>query len=291
MKPAPFRYHAPDTVEDALALLGNLDNAKPLAGGQSLMAMLNLRYAMPDDLVDLNGIASLRGIVTTDNRIDIGAMTRQRELQRDPALVARAPIFAAALKHVGHIQTRNRGTIGGSLCHLDPAAELPALAMLYDATLTVRSAANGERTLEMRDFPAFYMTPDLAPDELLTGLSIRPWPAGTRQAFLEFARRHGDFAVVAVGCLVALDRTGRITRAAIVLGGLGAAPVRLGRGEEMMAGQSPAVDLIAAVAAETATLDAMEDSTYSADYRQHLAEVLVRRALTRACFGGGGGMA
>lgn len=288
MKPAPFRYHAPGALDEALAIMGDLDNAKALAGGQSLMAMLNLRYAMPDHLVDLNGIEALRGLSDGPDGITIGAMTRQRLLERDPLLAARAPIFAEALRHVGHLQTRNRGTIGGSLCHLDPAAELPALAMLHDAVLRVRSAGRGERTLDMAAFPAFYMTPNLEPDELLVGLSFRPWPEGTRHAFLEVARRHGDFAIVAVGCLVALDGKGAIERAAIVLGGIGPAPIRLTAGEAMLRGERPGIELFRAVGAEAAGLEAMGDSAYSAGYRQHLAGVLVRRALERACPAGAG---
>jgi carbon-monoxide dehydrogenase medium subunit len=281
MKPSPFRYHAPESLDAAVGVLAGLDNAKVLAGGQSLMAMLNLRYAMPDDLVDLNRIDGLAGVAEAGDRLRIGAMTRQRALERDPLLFARAPVFREALLQVGHIQTRNRGTIGGSLCHLDPAAELPALCMLYDAGLTARGPG-GERRIAMADFPSFYMTPALEPDEILTGIEIAPRAAGSGHAFVEFARRHGDFAIVAVGCLLEPAADGTIARAAVVLGGVGAAPLRLTAAEAALAGQRPDADALAAAAAGAEGIEAMDDDTYSSDYRRHLARVLTGRALARA---------
>ena len=164
MKPCDFRYHAPRTLDEAIDLLAGRENAKILAGGQSLMAMLNLRVAMIDDLVDINGVPGLDGITVGEADIVIGAMTRQRRIERDPALAEAAPIFAAALAHVGHLQTRNRGTIGGSLCHLDPSAELPALCLLCDAELILRGP-QGERHIPMAEFPAYYMTPSIEPDD------------------------------------------------------------------------------------------------------------------------------
>ncbi len=281
MKASPFAYFAPDTLQEALDLLGSLDNAKILAGGQSLMAMLNLRYAMPDQLVDINGISDLAGVTDQGGRLSIGAMTRQRVLERDSLLFQKAPIFREALLQVGHIQTRNRGTIGGSLCHLDPAAELPALAMLYDATLIARSA-KGERALPMAEFPAFYMTPALEPDEILTRIDFDPWPQDSHFAFVEFSRRHGDFAIVAAGCLFSLSPSGTIERAAIVLGGVGAAPMRLTEAENSLIGQVPGRVAFEAAARAAQDIEAMEDSVYSAQYRCHLSEVMTRRALTKA---------
>jgi carbon-monoxide dehydrogenase medium subunit len=292
MKCGRFQYHAPTDLAEALDLLGQLSNAKALAGGQSLVAMLNLRYAMPDDLVDLNRIGALSGVTQQqDGVVEIGAMTRQRYLERDASLAAVIPILRQALLQVGHIQTRNRGTIGGSLCHLDPAAELPAIAMLYDADIRVASAARGERTLSMAEFPAFYMTPAIEPDELVTAITIRPWPSGSRHNFLEFARRHGDFAIVAVGCLVSVGPSGAIDRAAIVLGGVGAAPIRLTAGEALLVGETPGDAAFRAAAATAASIDAMDDSTYSSAYRRHLAEVLVRRCLQGAFARGEGAIA
>ena len=194
MKPPPFRYHDPDDLAEALDLVATLDNAKLLAGGQSLMPMLNLRLAFPDDVVDLNRIESLSHVSETAAGISIGAMTRQRELERSDLLVRACPVMHEALAQVGHRQTRNRGTIGGSLCHLDPSAELPVVAAALDATIRV-SRRGGSRSLPMSEFPAFYMTPAIEPDEIVTVIDFEPWPEGHGYAFVEFARRPGDFAV------------------------------------------------------------------------------------------------
>lgn len=281
MKPGPFRYHAPRALDEAIGLLSECDNAKLLAGGQSLMAMLNLRYAMPDDVIDINGLPGLAGISVTGDAIKIASMTRQRVIERDAALGQAAPIFADALRHVGHMQTRNRGTIGGSLCHLDPAAELVALCMLYDATLTVSGRA-GERRLPMAEFPAFYMTPSLTSDEILTRITLPRWAGTHGHGFVEFARRHGDFAIIAVGVLLALDPTGDVARCAIVIGGAGAAPLRLTTAEAQLIGHRPDPDTLEQATATAREIEAMDDSAYSADYRRHLAGVLTGRALRQA---------
>lgn len=283
MKCGPFRYHAPTELGEALELLGGMDNAKALAGGQSLMAMLNLRYAMPDDLIDLNRITGLAGVEEEPGGvIRIGAMTRQRVLERHAGLQHSMPILRQALLQVGHIQTRNRGTIGGSLCHLDPAAEQPAIALLYEAEIEAASAARGSRRIGMADFPAFYMTPAIEPDELVTAIRFRPWLGQVRHCFLEFARRHGDFAIVSAGCLVACDAAGRIERASIVLGGVGSAPLRLVAGEALLKGEVPGDAVFRAAAATAGDIEAMDDATYSSTYRRHLAQVMVRRCLEKA---------
>lgn len=281
MKPCNFRYHAPRSLDEAVGLLAGNDNAQLLAGGQSLMAMLNLRVVMPDDLIDLNGVPGLDGIEVRDDAIVIGATTRQRRMERDPGLAAAAPIFAEALAHVGHLQTRNRGTIGGSLCHLDPSAELPALCMLYDAELTLHGP-EGERTLPMAEFPAFYMTPAKEDDEILTAIRLPHLQGRIGHGFVEIARRHGDFAIVAAGALLELGADGTMSEARIVLGGVDAVPLRLQAAEEMLRGQRPEADTLAAAAPLAAEIEAMEDFAYSADYRRHLAQVLVGRALARA---------
>lgn len=281
MKPGPFRYHAPRTLDEAVGQLSECDNGKLLAGGQSLMAMLNLRYAMPDAVIDINGLPDLTGIFVADDLIQIASMTRQRVIECDTALMRAAPIFRDALAHVGHLQTRNRGTIGGSLCHLDPAAELVALCMLYDATLTVYGTS-GERCLPMAEFPAFYMTPSLTPDEILTGITLPRWAQAHGHGFVEFARRHGDFAIIAVGVLLALNPAGDVTRCAIVIGGAGAAPMRLKSAETLLIGRRPDTDTLAQASAIAREIDAMDDSAYSADYRRHLAGVLTGRALRQA---------
>ncbi|MEL0012744.1 MAG: FAD binding domain-containing protein, partial [Alphaproteobacteria bacterium] len=155
MKPAPFTYHDPETVDEAIALLGQHEDAKLLAGGQSLMPMLNMRFVVPDHVVDLNGVAGLAGITDAGDALEIGAMTRQRDLMRDAAVGAKAPIIPEALEFVGHFQTRNRGTIGGSLCHLDPAAEQPCLMAVYDAVLTVQGP-DGAREVPFAEWPLAY---------------------------------------------------------------------------------------------------------------------------------------
>ena len=189
MKPPPFHYHDPDSIADVCGLLERLDNAKLLAGGQSLMPMLNMRFVLPDHLIDLNRIAALAGVREGAEEIVVGAMTRQRMLEFSPVITQKFPLIAEALRFVGHRQTRNRGTLGGSLCHLDPAAELALVAAVYDATLRVQSAG-GAREIAFEEFPLGFMMPALAPDELLTQVRFPAWPAGHRFGFAEFARRH-----------------------------------------------------------------------------------------------------
>lgn len=281
MKPGKFRYHAPRALDEAIALLSEHDNAKLLAGGQSLMAMLNLRYAMPDDVIDINGVAGIDGISERDGAMEIGSMARQRAIERDPVMARAAPIFRDALAYVGHFQTRNRGTIGGSLCHLDPAAELVALCMLHDATLTL-AGPERERQMPMAKFPAFYMTPDIAPDEVLTRITLPLWPETHGHGFVEFARRHGDFAIVAVGALVTKTATGDVERCAIVIGGAGAAPLRLHSAEALLVAQRPDADILTKAVETAREIEAMDDTAYSADYRRHLAGVLTGRALRLA---------
>src|ERR1700744_2585340 len=171
MKPAPFDYHAPTSLEEAVALMSTLDNAKVIAGGQSLVAMMNFRYAMPDHLIDLGNIAGLSGLHFEAQTLRIGAMTRQRELEFSAPLANKAPLLKAALAHVGHRQTRNRGTIGGSLAHADPAAELPAVCAAYDAVIHIASV-RGLRAVPFRDFVSGFMATALAPDEMIAAIEL-----------------------------------------------------------------------------------------------------------------------
>jgi len=281
MKPPPFHYHDPDTVEEAVALIGRLENAKLLAGGQSLMPMLNMRYVLPDHIVDLNRIPSLSHIDQADGRITIGAMTRQREIEYSELLWERCPLFRKALLQVGHRQTRNRGTIGGSLCHLDPAAELPTVLAAMAAAVHV-VGPQGARDIPIADFPAFYMTPAIEFDELVSAVSFSPWPTGHKSAFVEFARRPGDFAIVGVAALLDMADDGKIRRATISLSGVGAAPVRCTTTEERLIGTTPDDVAIRAAAEACRELDAMEDVHASPAYRQHLAVELVSRAVRTA---------
>ena len=280
MKPAPFTYYDPRTVADAVSLLGALENARVLAGGQSLMPMMNFRYVMPDHVVDINRIPELASIRRDGEWLRFGAMTRQRDIEFSDEVKAACPIIVEALAHVGHRQTRNRGTIGGSLCHMDPSAELCAVVALLDGTLTARSRT-GERQIAMADFGRGFMSTALSEGELLTGIAVRLWPAGHGHAYEEFARRHGDFAIAASGALIEMA-AGSMKRVAIVVSGVRPNPVRLTAAEAMLTGQTPSDQLIEAAAAEAGSIDAIEDAYTTADYRKHLGQVMVKRALKRA---------
>ena len=280
MKPAPFTYHAPSSLAEAAALLAEHENARPLAGGQSLVPMMNFRYAAPDHLVDLNGIDALQGI-ETGATISLGAMTRQRDIEFSTDLASRCPVLIEALRNVGHRQTRNRGTIGGSLCHLDPAAELPAMMMLHDARLTITSSA-GNRDVAMTEFALGFMTTAVEPHELLSRIAFDAWPLEHGFAFEEYARRHGDFAIASSGILLTLTPRGAIDRLAIVIGGLAPVPLRLTDFEASAIGATPDEDFIKATCAAAAGVEATDDVHVSATYRQHLASVLSGRALRRA---------
>jgi aerobic carbon-monoxide dehydrogenase medium subunit len=278
MKPPPFTYHDPRTLADALRLLGSLDNAKLLAGGQSLAPMLNFRYVLPDHLIDLNRVDELSGIRVEGRRIRVGAMTRQRALEKDEALAKLCPIVREALAEVGHFQTRNRGTLGGSLAHLDPAAELPGVMALYDAQLEING---GKRKVKIGDWSQGYMTPDLQADEILTAVHWEAWQGKHGHAFVEFARRRGDFAIAGVGCLLSLGANGVIERAAISVVGVAYGPVRLSAVERLLVG-NPLDRKIEAAAAEATKIEAKSDLYASGAYRQRLAGVLVSRALRMA---------
>ena len=277
MKPPVFEYHAPSTIPEAVALLGTLDNARLLAGGQSLMPMLNMRFAFPDHVIDLNRVQGLSGITQDGPVLRIGAMTRQRDIQEHPVVRERLPLLAEALSHVGHRQTRNRGTIGGSLCHLDPAAELVSVATALDAALDV-IGPGGAREVPMAEFAIGFMTSALEPDEMLTAIRLPLPPRGHGAAFVEFSRRHGDYALVSAAVLMTLA-AGRIEVASITLGGVGAVPLRLREAETVLLGRTPDADLFARAAACASGIEAMEDAQVPSWYRQRLAVSLTRRAL------------
>jgi len=281
MKPPPFSYHDPRTVSDAVGLLSRLENAKLLAGGQSLMPMLNFRYVLPDHLIDLNKIEALSYLRETDGVLEMGAMTRQRDIEFSDAVKARFPLIHEAILNVGHRQTRNRGTIGGSLCHLDPSAELVTMAAAHDAIVTV-AGPNGTRDIPFAEFPVAFMTPALEPNELLTTVRFARWPAGHGYGFVEFARRHGDFAIASAAALLEEDGNGKIKRASLTLGGVAVAPVRMHAVEKALVGQTASEDLFRQLCEECRKVAAIEDVHAPASYRQHLAAVLSRRALVAA---------
>lgn len=281
MKASPFNYHAPASSDEAYALLADLDNARPLAGGQSLLPLMHFRYVMPDHVVDLNGIGELSYIRRQNGHLAFGAVTRQSQIEFSADVQQAAPIVVEALKHVGHRQTRNRGTIGGSLSHLDPAAELANMAMLHDAEIELCGKA-GARTVAMRDFARGFMTTDIRDGELLAHVRLKTWPQGHGYAFEEVAKRRGDFAIAAVGVLVELQPGGAIRRAAIALSGIAAVPLRLTIAEQALAGQRRSHELLRMAAIEASRLDAMSDAHVDAGYRRHLARILTYRALARA---------
>ncbi len=281
MKPPPFRYHDPRSLDEALDLLASHENAKLLAGGQSLMPMLNMRFAQPDHVIDINGIDDLAYIRETASGIEIGAMTRQHDLEVSQLLQRRCPVMIEALHQVGHRPTRNRGTIGGSLCHLDPAAELPLVAAALDVTIHVKSR-RGARSMPMAAFPAFYMTPSIEPDEMVTSIDFQPWSEGHGYAFVEFARRHGDFAIVAAAALLEVSADGAVTRASATLGGVGPAPLRCEGVENALVGNRGSATLFREAAEANRAIDAMDDVHASVVYRQNLAVELTSRALGKA---------
>lgn len=263
MKPAPFDYVAPTSLEEALELRAQHgDESAVLAGGQSLVPSLNLRLARPTMLIDINGIEELRRIGVANDTVEIGATTRQRAAERDPAI---GPLLAEALRWVAHPAIRSRGTIGGSVAHADPAAELPAVVALHDGAIVARSI-RGTRTIAATEFFTGWLTNALAPDELLTEVRLPQLPAGSGTAFLELSRRHGDFALVGVAAMVASGEV-RVT-----LAGVDGAPVVRRFDED-------ASDIGREVAA---SLDPPSDLHATSDYRRRVAAVLVDRALEQA---------
>jgi aerobic carbon-monoxide dehydrogenase medium subunit len=281
MKPPPFSYHDPRSISDAITLLARLENAKLLAGGQSLMPMLNMRFVLPDHIIDLNRVEGLSFIREHNGALEIGAMTRQRELEFSDLIRKRCPLMHEAILQVGHRQTRNRGTLGGSLCHLDPSAELVSVAAALDATVTAQGP-NGTREVAIDAFPVAYMTPAIELNELVTMVRFPFWPQPHGYGFVEFARRHGDFAIVSAAALLIEDSAGKITRASVTLGGMGAAPIRASALEQALISNKPDDKLLREICETCRTFEAVDDVHAPAAYRQQLATVMSRRALERA---------
>ncbi|MDP9460695.1 MAG: FAD binding domain-containing protein [Actinomycetota bacterium] len=285
MKPAPFDYLAPTGVEETLDVLREYgDEAKVLAGGQSLVPMLNFRLARPAVLVDLNQVAGLDGIQAEDGALRIGATTRQRSLERHlSSRSASGPedLLRQALGYIGHPQIRARGTVGGSLAHADPAAELPAAVSALGATLVIRRA-EGTREAPPEEFFEGFFTTSLAAEELLTEIRVPRWPEGTRGAFLEVSRRRGDFAQVAVAAVVTVA-DGRITRAGLAVAGAAASTVQAHSVVDGLVGSEPDAGIIAELAGNfAAELDPPPDTHGPAEYRRHLARHLLERAIAQA---------
>jgi CO/xanthine dehydrogenase FAD-binding subunit len=283
VKPPVFDYLAPSSVDEALQVLGELgDRAKVLAGGQSLVALLNFRLVRPEHLVDLNGLSELAGIREEDGHVVIGAMTRQRAVEHSALVRARVPLVSEAMPQIGHVQIRNRGTIGGSLAHADPAGELPAVVAALDGRFVARSA-RGRRVLAPQQFFVGYLTTALEPDELLVEVRLPVTPARTGSAFQEVSRRHGDFALVGVAATVTLDEAGVCTAAAIALTGVGPAPVLARDAARALVGARPSAKAMEEAGARvSAAIEPDSDLHASSDFRKHLASVLTRRALAQA---------
>ena len=282
MKPAPFKYHLPSTLDEALELLGTLENAKILAGGQSLLPMMNFRFVMPDHLIDLNMVSELQGLEVNLGSIRIGAMTRQHAIHVSPIVRQFTPLVVEAYDNVSHRQIRNRGTYGGSLCHLDPSSEQPCFTAALDGVILVASR-RGNREIPIAEWAAMYMTPSIEADELMTGARLAIWPPGHGWCFEEYARRHGDYAIVGVAVLVILDEARHIKRLSVTICGIDAAPVRLTLAEEELVGQEAGDETINRICEITKTIEnVMEDAHHSADYRRHLMQVLTDRAMRKA---------
>lgn len=285
MKPPVFDYLAPETVDEALAVLAEHGwGAKILAGGQSLVPLLNFRLAEPAVLVDLNRIESLDYVRESESGgLVIGSMTRQRTLERDPLVAARAPLLAEAMPWIAHPQIRNRGTVGGSLAHADPAAELPVLAVALDATFTIRGAT-GERRVAAGEFFVGLMTTDLAPDELLVEIEIPATEPRSGWGFVEIARRKGDYAQAGVAAVVTLAEDGSVRRARLVYLTAGEVPTPAPAAAEILTqhGLTDEGIRLAAATAAGEEIDPTDDIHASADFKRHLAEVVTRRALTAA---------
>jgi aerobic carbon-monoxide dehydrogenase medium subunit len=281
VRPAPFVYHAPDDLDAAIALLGEHgDDAKVLAGGQSLVPMLALRLATPGHLVDLGGIAAL-STLTFGHGLRIGAGVTQRALERSPDAASACPLLAAALPYIAHPPIRTRGTVCGSLAHADPAAELPAVMLALDATMIVRGIA-GERAVPAGEFFSSYLETVIAADEVLVAVDVPPWPDRTGWAFAEISRRSGDFAIAGVAALVTV-RGGLVTRARLACCGVASTPVRLFEGEAMLLGRALDASTISEIAsAAVAGLDPPSDVHAPGSYRRHVTSVLLERALTTA---------
>jgi carbon-monoxide dehydrogenase medium subunit len=282
MKLPPVDYEAPKTVSEAVELLGeHLDQASVLAGGQSLIPLLALRLAHPAVLIDINGIGGLSGVSATDGWVAIGAMTREYVAEESEAVAEAVPLLAAALPLIGHEAIRSRGTIGGSLAHADPAAELPAVARALDAELVVRGQS-GERVIPAADWFEGYLTTSRRPDELLVQVRFPAAGRGTGTSFQEVARRHGDFAVVGLAVSLTLSG-GVISDARLAFSGVSDVPVRAFGAEDLLAGERPSAGLFDEAARRAAQdIDPPVDLHGSSDYRKKVAAALVRRGLRAA---------
>lgn len=283
MKPPRFDYFDPETVEEVLSLLHEYgDDAKVLAGGQSLVPLLNLRLARPAVIVSLRRLTSLDELSEANGVLRIGALTRQATLERSSVVARRSPLLREAVRYIGHPQIRNRGTVGGSAVHADPAAELPTALVVLDAVFQVESR-DGSRRIQARDFFRGYLTTSLAPDELLVAIELPTQPKAAGIAFEEFARRPGDFALGGAAATISLDRTGACSGAAIGLLAAGPVPLRAVDAESILIGQRINPDSArAAAAAAVADIKPIADVHGDSGYRRAVVAAMCRRAILNA---------
>ena len=284
MKPAAFAYFAPRSVDETLALLAEHgDDAKPLAGGQSLVPTMNFRLAQPAALIDLNGVAELFFLREDADGLRCGAMTRQRTVERSPLAQRHTPLLHEAMPHIAHVQIRNRGTIGGSLAHADPAGELPALALALDARMNVRSAT-GSRWIAARDFYVGLFATDMQPEEILAEVAFPTLPPRTGWAFDEVARQHGNYALCGAAATVTLANDGSVERARLIFLSVGEGPVEAAQAQRLLNGERPTPAAVRAAAETAATqdIDPVGDIHAGPAFRRHLARILAARVLTRA---------
>ena len=282
MKLPPFDYACPTTLPEAIQLLASNDDAKALAGGQSLVPMLAFRLSQPSLLVDLRKLADLRGIRISDAGVTLGAMVRWRDIEDDERLETAHPLLKAAIAHVAHYQIRNRGTVGGSIAHADPAAEMPGIAITCDAEIGV-VGKSGARVIQAADFFQGALTTALTPDEIIVEIRLPAWPAGRRWGFQEFARRRGDFAMAAAAVFYDQDERGKARNAHVGVIGVGDRPMRLTTVEDVLNGQTIDEATIAkADEATSAAVDPQDDIHASAAYRRSLVGTMVERALRSA---------
>ncbi|HKQ00450.1 MAG TPA: xanthine dehydrogenase family protein subunit M [Actinomycetes bacterium] len=283
MKPAPFDYAAPASLDEVVATLAEHgDDAKVLAGGQSLVPLLAFRLAAPSVLVDLNGVAGLEHLRLEGDRLVVGALVRQRTIERLPGLRRRCAMLAEGVAQIGHVAIRNRGTVGGSLAHADPAAEWPALALALDGECEVLGP-RGRRIVPAEALFVSYLTTSLEPDELITELRLTLPGGKVGSTFVELARRHGDFAIAGVGAMLGLAEDGSVGRSRLVLIGVGERAVRAHRAEALLVGEKPSDELLdEAAAAVDEAIAPGSDLHGSAEYRRQVATVLTRRALAVA---------
>jgi len=282
VKPAKFEYHVPASVEEALQILARYQGeARVLAGGQSLVPMMNFRLATPAAIVDLNCVAGLAEIGAADGVVTIGAMVRQRRIEFAPMIAEKLPLLSAATRWIGHLPTRTRGTIGGSIAHADPAAEIPMILQVLEGEVVVR-APQGERRIAAPDLFLSPLTTSLAPDEVIIEVHFPTMPPGASYAIEEFARRKGDFAIAAISVMLVRDGE-RCTMARLATAGIGPVTVRLRDAEAILEERGLGDAAIAAAAEKAAELvEPMSDQHGSADFRRHLTGVLTRRAVHKA---------